>query len=661
MLNAAKQNLTPEAMIANVYQRHIADLTAFDINYDHYYTTHSPENQEFVYSIYQKLKQNGYIATKTISQLYDETKQMFLPDRFVKGICPKCSALDQYGDNCEVCGATYQPTDLIKPFSVLSGSTPVIRESEHYFFSLSKCQEFLKTWVNTPDRMGSEAKNKMHEWLNSGDGLQDWDISRDAPYFGFLIPNTTDKYFYVWLDAPIGYMSTLKHYCDGRGIDFEQLWNDNANTEIHHFLGKDILYFHALFWPALLHVANYNTPTRLHAHGYLTVNGQKMSKSRGTFITARALIDSKIPVSLFRYYIASKLNNKIEDVDFSITDFTTKVNSELVGKFVNIAARSSSFLSKFFNNHIGNLSLQHNTEIHSASIALLERITSQKITIANYYNEREFSKALKSIMALVDEINIYVDNYKPWLLAKDSARDAEKIAQDGELHQICGILLNAFRYISIYLKPVIPSIVKDIETYLNISPLVWHDLTTILENHTINPYTHLLTRIDDKMTEQLIIKTPEANTADTNTNEIKTIHASETTNTTNTSDTVDAIIHESIYEPIADTISIDDFAKVDLRVAKIVNATHIVGADKLVQLTLDIGSETRNVFAGIKSAYKPEDLIGEYTIMVANLAPRKMKFGVSEGMVLAASFEDKNSGIYILEPHAGAKPGMRVR
>ena len=614
MLKAEQMGISPETMISQVYSEHTADFKYFGINFDNYYTTNSPESKELVYDIFEKLKNNNKIATKIINQLYDDTKEMFLPDRFVKGTCPKCKAIDQYGDNCEVCGATYAPTELIDAYSVVSGSKPVLRQSEHYFFKLSECTEFLSQWINSG--LQSEAKNKMQEWLETG--LQDWDISRDAPYFGFQIPGTDNKYFYVWLDAPVGYMSSFMNYCHNKNLDFYSLWNSD-NTDIYHFLGKDILYFHALFWPSVLKYSGYKTPKCLFVHGFLTVNGQKMSKSRGTFITARQYIESGLSTTYYRYYIASKLGSKIEDIDFSLEDFVARVNSELVGKFINIASRSSGFLSKQFNNKLSNVTYS----------PLLSKITEAQNIVAQHYEEREYAKLIKVIMQLVDEINIYVDTTKPWLLARDESKKLE-------LHKTCSTLINAFRYISIYLKPIIPEIAAQIEEFLNIEPLKWSDLKTELGEHNINNYTHLATRIEQKMVDKLI---------ESNNPEI-----TETTNTVT-----------SQYEPIAPEITIDDFSKLDLRVAKIINAAHVEGADKLIQLTLDIGVEQRNIFAGIKKAYDPTSLIGKHTVMIANLAPRKMKFGVSQGMVLAASFEDKDSGIYILEPHDGAKPGMRIR
>lgn len=619
MLRAEQQGITPEQLIEQFYDSHTSDFAGFGISYDHFYSTNSAENKHCAYDIYNKLKANNKIAVRKITQLFDEEKQMFLPDRFVKGTCPKCKAEDQYGDSCEKCGATYSPTDLIKPYSAVSGSTPVMRESEHYFYKLSEAGDFLKEWLNGDGRLQPEARNKMQEWLDGG--LQDWDISRDKPYFGFEIPDAPGKYFYVWLDAPVGYLSSFMHFCQEKGLDFNEIWNSN-NTEIYHFIGKDILYFHALFWPAVLHDSSYRTPTGLYVHGFLTVNGEKMSKSRGTFITARSYLDSGLNPEFFRYYIASKLTSKIEDVDLSFSDFTSRINSELVGKYINIASRSSGFISKKFENKLS-------STINDDS--LIKRVLSIKNELADLYHTREFAKAVRLIMATVDDVNQFVDNAKPWLLAKEDGREQE-------LHQVCTILLNVFRIIAIYLKPIVPSLVVQIETFLNISALSWVDLDSLILDHKINSYNHLITRVEPTMIDKII----EINKQESLQNVQK-----------------EQALYS--YEPIAETISIEDFSKIDLRIAKIVAASHVNGADKLIQLTLDIGTEQRNVFAGIKSAYNPEDLVGKHTVMVANLAPRKMKFGMSEGMVLAASFEDKQYGLFILEPHEGAKLGMRVR
>ena len=628
MLKAEQLGITPEELTNQVYISHLADSKAFDIGFDNYYTTNSIDSQKLVYDIFHKLRHNDKIITKTIKQLFDEEKNMFLPDRYVKGTCPKCKALEQYGDNCEVCGTTYSPTELIDAYSVISGSKPILKESEHYFFKLSECSEFLEQWLSGENRLQPESLNKIQEWITAG--LQDWDISRDKPYFGFIIPGTQDKYFYVWLDAPVGYMASLLNYCQQNNLDFHQLWNAK-NTEIVHFIGKDIQYFHILFWPAVLEYSGYKTPTNIFSHGFLTIDGQKMSKSRGTFINAKHLIKSGIPSNLFRYYIASKLTNKIEDVDFSFDDFVSRVNSELVGKFVNIAARTSSFLNKFFDNTLVD-KLPYTMVLH--------RIKQAENEIHGLYQNREFAKAIRLIMSLVDHVNEYVDNTKPWILAKET----NNLTQ---LHEVCSILINAFRLLTIYLKPITPSLATDIEKFLNIKPLLWRDLDSVLVAYKINVYNHLITRIDNKMTDNLSNLTKEE------LNKQPNVIA---TNIDTKNETV-----KSQYEPIAEKINIDDFSKLDLRIAKIVDAKHVEGADKLIQLTLDIGSETRNVFAGIKAHYDPASLIGKHTVMIANLTPRKMKFGLSEGMVLAASFEAKDSGVYILEPNDGAKPGMRVR
>lgn len=622
MLKAEQQGITPEELIARSYASHTADFAGFGIGYDHFYSTNSPENKHCAYDIYNKLRANNKIAVRKISQLFDEEKQMFLPDRFVKGTCPKCKAEDQYGDNCEKCGTTYSPTELINPYSAVSGSTPVLKESEHYFYKLSEAGEFLTDWLHSHGRLQPEARNKMQEWLTGG--LQDWDISRDKPYFGFEIPDAPGKYFYVWLDAPVGYLSSFMHYCQENGLDFNQLWNSD-DTDIYHFIGKDILYFHALFWPSVLHDAGYRTPTSLCVHGFLTVNGEKMSKSRGTFITARSYLESGLNPEFFRYYIASKLTAKIEDVDLSLQDFTARINSELVGKYINIASRSAGFIAKRFANHLSD---------KIDDMTVINQVLAIRNELADLYQAREFAKAVKLIMTVVDEVNQYVDTAKPWLLAKEDGKD-------NELHQVCSTLINVFRIIAIYLKPIVPLLVEQIEVFLQVKPLQWTDLDSLLLAHDINNYKHLITRVEPTMVEKMI----ELNLSEVN----------------KTESTVNNQVEQIVYEPIADTIAIDDFSKIDLRIAKIVAASHVQGADKLIQLTLDIGNETRNVFAGIKSAYDPAILVGKHTVMVANLAPRKMKFGMSEGMVLAASFEDKQYGLYILEPHDGAKPGMRVR
>ncbi|WP_410498274.1 methionine--tRNA ligase [Chitinibacter sp. S2-10] len=635
MLRAEKEGITPEALIERVHGEHSRDFAGFHVGFDNYYSTNSEENRELACHIYRQLRSNGKIASRTINQLYDPVKSMFLPDRFVKGECPKCAAKDQYGDNCEVCGATYSPTELKNPYSAVSGATPEMRESEHYFFKLGECEDFLKNWttestlVNGKERsrLQEEAANKMQEWFESG--LSDWDISRDAPYFGFEIPDAPGKYFYVWLDAPVGYMASHKNLCDKLGLDFDEYWNKDSTTELYHFIGKDILYFHALFWPAMLEYAGYRTPTAINTHGFLTVDGAKMSKSRGTFITAESYLNHLNPEWL-RYYFAAKLSNTFEDIDLNLEDFTARVNSDLIGKYINIASRAAGFVSKRFE---GKLAADLSGNV--SGIELLSKMQAAAEGIAAHYEAREYSRAIREIMALTDEVNQFVDQNKPWEMAKQEGRDAD-------LQRVCSILINAFRLLTIYLKPVLPKLATDVESFLNVAPLQWSDAQSLLLDHTINAYNHLMVRIDPKNIEAMVEENKQT---------LAPVEAVAAT-------TVKAAAPAFEIAPIAETCSIDDFMKVDLRIARIANAQHVEGAEKLLQLTLDVGDGTRNVFAGIKSAYKPEDLIGKHTVMVANLAPRKMKFGMSEGMVLAAGGD---GGLYILEPHDGAKPGMRVK
>jgi methionyl-tRNA synthetase len=620
MLRAEKEGITPEALITRVHGEHSRDFAGFHVGFDNYYSTNSEENRQFASHIYKQLRANGKIVSRTINQLYDPVKNMFLPDRFVKGECPKCNAKDQYGDNCEVCGATYSPTELKNPYSAVSGATPEMRESEHYFFKLGECEDFLKGWTNTPGKLQLEAANKMQEWFESG--LSDWDISRDAPYFGFEIPDAPGKYFYVWLDAPVGYMASHKNLCDRLGIDFDEYWKRDSTAELYHFIGKDILYFHALFWPAMLEFAGYRTPTAINTHGFLTVDGAKMSKSRGTFITAESYLNHLNPEWL-RYYFAAKLSNTFEDIDLNLEDFTARVNSDLIGKYINIASRAAGFITKRFE---GKLAADLSGE------QLLVKLQAASETIAAHFEAREYSRAIREIMTLTDEVNQFVDQNKPWEMAKQEGREAE-------LQRVCSILINAFRLLTIYLKPVLPKLATDVEAFLNVAPLQWSDAQNLLLDHTINAYNHLMVRIDPKNIEAMVEENKQS---------LATVEAP----------AAEKAAPSFEIAPIAETCSIDDFMKVDLRIARIANAQHVEGAEKLLQLTLDIGNETRNVFAGIKSAYKPEDLIGKHTVMVANLAPRKMKFGMSEGMVLAAGGD---GGLYILEPHDGAKPGMRVK
>ena len=617
MLRAEGEGITPEALIERVYAEHVRDFAGFAIGFDNYSSTHSDETRAFANEIYGKLKAAGLIELRIIEQLFDPVKEMFLPDRFIKGECPRCHAKDQYGDGCEVCGAIFAPTDLINPYSALSGAKPVKRKSEHHFFKLGECAEFLKEWTRS-GTLQDEAANKMDEWLSAG--LVDWDISRDAPYFGFEIPDAPGKYFYVWLDAPIGYLSSFKQLCARSGLDFDSFWKPRSKAELYHFIGKDILYFHALFWPAILEKSGYRTPTRLFAHGFLTVDGQKMSKSRGTFITAQTYLEHLNPEYL-RYYYAAKLNATMEDIDLNLSDFLARVNSDLVGKYVNIASRCARFITKQFGGKLASQLPEH-------SQPLLNQFREAKSVIEQHYEEREYSKAIREIMRLADLANQYVDELKPWELAKDPE-------QSTQLHLVCSACLELFRLLTLYLKPVLPRLAEKVETFLAIAPLVWEDVKNenALRNLSINPYEHLVTRIEQKQIDALLMTSASIEPK------------------------VEAAVQSAI-PPIAETIGIDDFGKIDLRVAKIVNAELLEDAEKLLKLTLDIGLETRTVFAGLKSAYTPEQLIGRYTVMVANLSPRKMRFGESQGMVLAAG---DNHGLYVLSPDEGATPGMRVK
>ena len=765
MLRAEKEGITPKQLIDRMHGEHLRDFKGFHVDFDNYYSTDSAENREFCEDIYQSLKSKDLITTRPVEQFYDPVKQMFLPDRYIKGECPKCSARDQYGDSCEVCGSTYSPTDLKNPYSAVSGAKPERKSSEHYFFKLSdkRCETFLKKWTRS-GTLQSEAANKMDEWF--GAGLQDWDISRDAPYFGFPIPGTDGKkFFYVWLDAPVGYMASFKNFCSKKGLDFVEFWGKDSKAELHHFIGKDILYFHALFWPAMLEHSSYRTPSRLAVNGFLTVNGEKMSKSRGTFINAESYLKLGLNPEWLRYYFAVKSNGTMEDIDLSFDDFIARVNSDLVGKFVNIASRCAGFIGKHFG---GKLELPGHDE------TLLE-FQSQADTIAGHYAERDIGKALREVMRLADIANQFVAEAKPWELAKQRPDDIK-------LQQICSIALNQFRLLAIYLKPVLPQLAAEVERFLNIQPLVWSDTRKLLENgHRINEYKHLMTRVETKQIDALIEanketlqlpspsgrgaggegkksrKTPlpkdlletacklreeqpdaetllwyllrdrrlhdtkfrrqhpiEANgkkfvldfycheiklaiEADGGQHEQQVTRDEERTkelakvgilvirfwdnDILKNTETVLESIWNTIEERLAmqqppspptplpegegknTMISIDDFTKIDLRIAKIVNAEHVEGADKLLKLTLDVGPlGTRQVFAGIKSAYEPSTLVGRLTVMVANLAPRKMKFGMSEGMVLASSDPDgKTPGLYLLSPDSGAQPGMRVK
>ena len=628
MLAAQKQGIAPEDMIAKVREEHLADFTGFNIGYDNYYSTHSPENKQFSQDIYRALKANGKIESRVIEQLFDPEKQMFLPDRFVKGECPKCHAQDQYGDNCEVCGTTYSPTELINPYSAVSGAKPELRESEHFFFKLGECADFLKAWTsgNNPHdgkpHLQPEALNKMKEWLGEGEEttLSDWDISRDAPYFGFEIPDAPGKYFYVWLDAPVGYMASFKNLCDRIGVDFDEYFKADSQTEMYHFIGKDILYFHALFWPAMLHFSGHRAPTGVYAHGFLTVDGQKMSKSRGTFITAKSYLEQGLNPEWMRYYIAAKLNSKIEDIDLNLQDFISRVNSDLVGKYVNIAARASGFITKRFEGRLKDV----------ADSELLAKLTAQSKAIAECYESREYAKALRDIMALADIVNEYVDANKPWELAKQEG-------QEERLHEVCSELINAFTMLTAYLAPVLPKVAENAAKFLNLGAITWANTRETLGEHAINKYEHLMQRVEQKQVDDLI----EANK--------QSIAAAAA-----------PAAEESKYEKVAEQASFDDFMKIDMRVAKVLNCEAVEGSTKLLKFDLDFGFEKRIIFSGIAASYpNPAELNGRMVIAVANFAPRKMaKFGVSEGMILSAATAEGK--LKLLDVDAGAQPGDKV-
>ena len=657
MLRAQNEGITPEALIARVHNEHLRDFTGFHIDFDLYHSTHSDENRECAESIYRALRDAGLIEVREIEQYYDAEKGMFLPDRFIKGECPKCGAADQYGDNCEACGAAYTPSELKNPRSAVSGSVPVLKPSQHYFFKLSdpRCQQFLRDFTRSAPNgipvLQHEAANKMQEWLGEpGENkLSDWDISRDAPYFGFAIPDAPGKYFYVWLDAPIGYMGAFKALANKKGLDFNATWKPGSNTELVHFIGKDILYFHALFWPAMLHHAGFRVPTRICAHGFLTVDGAKMSKSRGTFITAESYLQQKLNPEWLRYYFASKLNGTMEDIDLNLDDFIAKVNSDLVGKYVNIASRCAGFIKKQFEGALG-----------ETDRAVFDRIITDEALneIATAFEARDSARAMRQIMHLADEANLYVNDQQPWLLAKDPEQRAQ-------LHIVASTALNLFRSLTVLLKPVLPALASQVEGFFNAAPLTWADARQPLSaGHRINDYAHLMNRVERPMVDALIAANAQSlQTTDT----AKAEKANDKKNEKKADTAVDKKPENQAGAENAH-ISIDDFAKIDLRIAKIVNAEHVEGADKLIRLQLDIG-ETENeqpryrqVFAGIKSAYDPAQLVGRLTVMVANLAPRKMKFGLSEGMVLAASdTEGQTAGLYILSPDTGAQPGMRVK
>lgn len=621
MLKAEQMGISPEELIKKISAEHEEDFARFHIKFDNYYSTHSDENQALANDIYIKNRDKGHISVRTISQLFDPEKQLFLADRFVKGACPKCRTEDQYGDNCEACGATYNANELIKPYSCISGSSPIEKESEHYFFNLPDFQEMLATWLQA-GHLQEEVANKLSEWFEAG--LKPWDISRDAPYFGFEIPDAPGKYFYVWLDAPIGYIASFQNLCKTRSdLNFDEYWAADSKVELYHFIGKDIINFHALFWPALLTGANLRTPTGIYAHGFLTVNGQKMSKSRGTFIKASTYLNHLNPEYL-RYYFAAKLNNRVSDLDLNLEDFSQRVNSDLVGKLVNIASRCAGFITKKSDGYLS-------AEI--TETVMLEKFSNAGNDIASHYENREFGKAVREVMALADTANQYVDEKKPWVLAKEE--NSAKAVQD-----ICSTGINMFRLLVLYLKPVLPMIAEQSEAFLNIEPLTWQDRKHLLSEHQINKFKPLITRVDADKLEALLEESKK---------EVETAKSEAPAATEQTSN----------IEDIAPEIEFDDFAKIDLRIVKIIRAEPVAKADKLLKLTLDLGDNQRNVFAGIKSAYKPEELEGRLTVMVANLKPRKMRFGISEGMVLAAGPGGKD--IWLLNPDDGAMPGMRIK
>ncbi len=624
MINAEKLGLTPEQMIAQSKESHIRDFAGFGISFDNYHSTHSVENKEIVNNIYKLLKEKDLISRKTISQYFDEQKQMFLPDRFIKGTCPACKAADQYGDNCESCGKTYSTSDLINPYSVVSGAKPIMKDTEHLFFELPKLSAVLEKWI-TSGAIGGEVRNQMMTWFEQG--LVAWDISRDAPYFGFEIEGEKDKYFYVWVDAPVGYISSYKNYCDKQGFDYQKAWDKNASTELYHFIGKDIMYFHTLFWPAMLEGADLKKPDGVFVHGYVTVNGEKMSKSRGTFIQAQTYLKHLDPEAL-RYYYASKLNDRIEDLDLNLDDFIAKVNSDIVNKVVNLASRNASFIKKYFDNQLS-------SELEAVEI--FETFANAKQSITEFFEKREFNKAMREIMNLADIANKYVDEKAPWVLAKDETKKEE-------LHQVTSMGIILFKILMTYLKPVMPNLAKKSEDFLNVE-LDWHKVDDRLSNHTLNAFKPLFARVDEKNVKKVTDETKEAfeKAQKENTKSEKKVTASKG------------------FEPspILPEISIDDFAKLDLRMAKVITCEEVPESKKLLKFTLDLGNETRTVFSGIKASYQnPSELNGRFVVMIANLAPRKMKFGLSEGMILSAGDDNQ---LFLLNADSGVQAGMEVK
>ncbi|EIC22104.1 methionine--tRNA ligase [Thiorhodovibrio frisius] len=622
MLKARAEGISPEALIERVAAEHQADFVAFRVGFDNYHSTHSPENRHFAELIYSRNRDQGHIAQREIEQAYDPVEKMFLPDRFIKGECPKCGAPDQYGDNCEACGASYSPAELKNPRSAVSGAAPEMRRSEHYFFKLADFEPMLRDWTRGGG-LQKQVANKLDEWFDAG--LQEWDISRDAPYFGFEIPDAPGKFFYVWLDAPIGYMASFQHLCERTpGLEFDHFWAPDSPAEVYHFIGKDIIYFHALFWPAMLTGADFRAPTAVFAHGFLTVDGQKMSKSRGTFIKARTYLDHLNPEYL-RYYFAAKLGPGVDDIDLSLEDFQARVNADLVGKIVNIASRTASFIHKRF---VGRLAAT------LPEPALFAEFAAAGESIAAAYDKRELGRAMREIMALADRANQYIDEQAPWVIAKDPSREAE-------LHGVCTQGLNLFRLLIGWLRPVLPGTAEAAEAFLRIAPLTWDALPKPLLDHQVEKFKPLMTRIERSQIDAMLA----ASRAD--------LAGTPATGAANQPAVA------SLDPPLADTIDYDSFAQVDLRIARILEASLVEGADKLLRLRLDLGGEERQVFAGIRAAYVPESLTGRLTVMVANLAPRKMRFGVSEGMVLAAGPGGKD--IFLLSPDSGAMPGMKVK
>jgi len=618
MLRAEQEGITSEQLISNVSAEHQADFARFGVAFDNYHSTHSEENRQHSERIYTALRDAGHISTRDIEQMFDPVKGLFLADRFIKGTCPKCHSDDQYGDNCEACGATYTPAELIDPVSAISGATPEVRTSTHYFFKLPDFADFMQGWIDG-GHVQPQIRNKLLEWFESG--FNEWDISRDAPYFGFEIPDAPGKYFYVWLDAPIGYLASFQNLCEREGIDFDSYWKKDSETEVYHFIGKDIVYFHALFWPAMLEGAGLRTPTGVNCHGFVTVNGAKMSKSRGTFIKAQTYAEYLNPEYL-RYYFAAKLTAGVDDLDLNLEDFASRVNSDLVGKVVNIASRCAGFVKKLNGNQLA---------ARCTEPALVARFVEAGEAIAADYEAREFGRAMRKIMELADEANAYIADKAPWVLSKEEGREQEVL-------DICSVGINLFRVLMVYLQPVVPAMAEQARVFLQVDSLAWESRHDVLEDHAITKFKPLMTRVDTDKIAQMTEASKEVLAEEQKLKERATGPLAD--------------------NPIADEIGFDDFAKLDMRIVRIAKAEYVEGAKKLLKLTLDLGGETRTVFSGIRAVYAPEALEGRLTVMVANLAPRKMRFGVSEGMVLAAG--DKEGGIYLLSPDNGAEPGQRV-